>query len=198
MAELYPNGTAVVRSHTVLLMTLALLLAALIGAGLMFVGWAVFGDEDAVVVPNASAPATTAPHVTTPAEIASARALDRVKNEAATAAAVGSSTGITNEIASARALDRVKNEAATAAAIGNRTGITEEQAAAPTSSLAGTTAKEAKTDAKVHAEAMRGIAAARDKPAATAGTTAEGAAAVEAGTAVNGDDDCLDSVVGHC
>ena len=169
MAELYPNGTAVVRSHTVLVMTLALLLAALIGAGLMFVGWAVFGDEDAVVVPNVSAPATTAPHVTTAAEIASARALDRVKNEAATAAAIG-----------------------------NSPGITKERAAAPTSSLAGTTAKEAKTDAKVHAEAMRGIAAARDKLAATAGTPAEGAAAVEAGTAVTGNDDCLDAVVGHC
>jgi multidrug efflux pump subunit AcrB len=168
MAELYPNGTAVARSHTVLVMTLALLLAALIGAGLMFVGWAVFGDDDAVVVPNASAPATTAPHVTTAAEIASARALDRVKNEAATAAAIG-----------------------------NSPGITKERAAAPTSSLSGTTAKEAKTDAKVHAEAMHGIAAARER-GATAGTPAKGAAAVEAGTAVKGDDDCLDAVVGHC
>jgi hypothetical protein len=169
MAELYPNGTAIVRSHTVLVMTLALLLAALIGAGLMFVGWAVFGNDDAVVVPNASAPATAAPHVTTPAEIASARALDRVKNEAATATAIGNGTRITNE-----------------------------RAAAPTSSLAGTTAKEAKTDAKVHAEAMRGIAAARNKLAAKAGTPADGAAAVGAGTVVKGDGECLDAVVGHC
>jgi hypothetical protein len=169
MAELYPNGTAVVRSPTVMVMTLALLLAALIGAGLMFVGWAVFGDEDAVVVPNASAPATTAPHVTTPAEIASARALDRVKNEAATAAAIG-----------------------------NGTGVTKERAAAPTSSLAGTTANEARTDAEAHADGMRGIGAARDNIAAKAGTPADGAVAVEAGTAVKGDDDCLDAVVGHC
>ena len=169
-------------------MTMALLLAALLGAGLMFAGWAVFGDEDAVVVPQASAPATTTPHVTTAAEVASAQALDRVKDEAATAAAIvlpditseqaasaqaldrikdeaataaaiGRSDITSEQAASAQALDRVKDEAATAAAIG-RSDITSEQAAAPTSSLAGTTPPAAEAEAKVHADTMRGLGAA--------------------------------------
>jgi len=128
--QISPAGVIAARSPSMLVMTLALLLAAFLGAGLMFAGWAVFGDEDAVVVPQASAPATTTPHVTTAAEVASAQALDRVKNEAATAAAIG------------------------------RSDITSEQAAAPTSSLAGTTAPAANAEAKVHADTMRGLGAA--------------------------------------
>jgi hypothetical protein len=159
--QISPAGVIAARSPSMLVMTLALLLAAFLGAGLMFAGWAVFGDEDAVVVPQASAPATTTPHVTTAAEVASAQALDRVKHEAATAAAIGRSdiTSEQAEVASAQALDRVKNEAATAAAIG-RSDITSEQAAAPTSSLAGTTAPAANAEAKVHADTMRGLGAA--------------------------------------
>jgi hypothetical protein len=151
--QISPAGVAA-RSPSMLVMTLALLLAAFLGAGLMFAGWAVFGDEDAVVVPQASAPATTTPHVTTAAEVASAQALDRVKHEAATAAAIG------------------------------RSDITSEQAAAPTSSLAGTTAPAAKAEAKVHADTMRGLGAARNN---AAGTPASGAAAVSAGTVVSSD-----------
>jgi hypothetical protein len=135
--QISPAGVIAARRPSILVMTLALLLAALLGAGLMFAGWAVFGDEDAVVVPQASAPATTTPHVTTAAEVASAQALDRVKHEAATAAAIG------------------------------RSDITSEQAAAPTSSLAGVTAPAAKAEAKVHADTMRGLSTARNNVAGT-------------------------------
>jgi hypothetical protein len=128
-----PEQAVAARAPSRAMIVVALLLAAVVGAIVMFAGWWAFSDEDQAVTEVRTRT------VVVPIDVAGARALDRVKDEATTAAAAGGNTVVSSP--------------------GHPGQVT------------------GKTDAKIHADAIRALGN-------RTGTPADGGAAVKSGTVV--------------
>jgi hypothetical protein len=127
------------------------LCALVAGAAAAVVIYALVDDESAPAPSTVVVPV----HRTTPLEVAGALAMDRYKNEARTAVAIGEQSVASPAVGAGTA---AKDEAAVADAVAGAGTRTDTDA--PTSSLAGATgasnqALEAKADAEAHAEAVR-------------------------------------------